>query len=60
MTVAEVILELQKFPAHWTVLIEHPDGRTVSDSDVASIAAIRDGTDNSHNTVVLDATKGVL
>lgn len=62
MTVAELINELQRFPAHWSVLVEHPDGGGWSGlrTDIASVADVRDGTESTHGAAVLDATKGLL
>jgi hypothetical protein len=66
VVVTELIEELQKFPSHWTVLVEYPVRQALrpmaEPSDLASIASV--GVDTEirsalHCTVVLNSLHGI-
>ena len=66
VVVTELIEELQKFPPHWTVLVEYPvrqASRPMADpSDLASVAGVGVTTDMRsalHCTVVLRSLDGI-
>lgn len=67
MVVTELIEELQKYPPHWTVLVEYPVRQSLrpmaEPSDLGSVVAVGVSADTRtalHCTVVLTSLDGIL
>lgn len=61
MTVAELIEELRKFPAHHRVFVEHPDWQQPvrHDGFATELASVVDVHPADSCAVVIDATGGI-
>jgi hypothetical protein len=61
MTVSELIEELQKFPPHHRVFIEHPDWQAEvrHDGFATELASVADVRPDDACSVIIDATGGV-
>lgn len=61
MTVAELIEELRKFPAHHRVFVEHPDmfSEVRHDGFTVEIASVVDVRSDDSCAVIIDATGGI-